>query len=398
MATNVSDTVITRSPLTTSDITIPVGDDTNVTINKDNTLFYQNRLKTFENWMLTFISPETMANAGFYYTGFKDRVSCYYCREIFDYWKRDDDPCRVHVLRSPRCQFLIKYYNNMVTLSDISRFINSVSIIIDPSSLKFVNQKKYVSLESRLQSFGRFKGKGITQELKVLCRSGLVYVGDGIHDEMICFCCGYSIMNWEINDDPWIEHARRQPKCIYLRLCLGNNLVKSIERRLNMMLLKNKFMLNSRTFYDDIIETLKPIPIESLKKFISSGLNDDYVEPYSSTVPIPEALLCKICYIGRIEVLLRPCGHVIACIQCAITLKECSICRRTITIMIRIGVYGEIDDNNIDDAMCMMCKKRSIQAVSIPCRHATTCIQCTEEEQRCFICFNRVYAYLHVYI
>lgn len=382
-----------RSPATCSDVTIPVKHITNVTINKDNTLFYEHRLKTFENWTLTFISPETMANAGFHYTGFRNRVSCYYCREIFDYWKRDDDPYRVHVLRSPRCQFLRKYHKDMIELSDVSRFINSVSITINPSDVKFVNQKKYVSLESRLQSFRQFNGK--SKELKVLCKSGLVYIGDGIDDEMICFCCGCIIMNLKANDNPWIEHARRQPECIYLRLCLGNDRVKSIKRQLNMMVLKNTIMLNSRTFYDDF-ETLRPI--ESLKKLLSSRLEADFVEPNLSAVNIPDALLCKICYIERIEVLFRPCGHVTACVQCAITLKECSICRRTITIMIRIGVYVKIDDNNINDATCMVCKKRSIQAVSIPCRHATTCIQCTEQEQRCSLCFQHVYAYLHVYI
>ncbi|CAI6374987.1 unnamed protein product [Macrosiphum euphorbiae] len=57
-------------------------------------VFFQNRLKTYETWTLgkRGPSPEDLAEAGLYYTGYEDRVSCYFCCKIFGRWGHDDVP------------------------------------------------------------------------------------------------------------------------------------------------------------------------------------------------------------------------------------------------------------------------------------------------------------------
>lgn len=70
------------------------------------TTAYFNRLKTFNSeWPLDFITPRTMANAGFHYKGIKDRVGCSYCSREFDEWKHGDDPIVDHKRNSPQCAF-----------------------------------------------------------------------------------------------------------------------------------------------------------------------------------------------------------------------------------------------------------------------------------------------------
>jgi hypothetical protein len=66
---------------------------------------YENRLKTFINWPLTFITPDKMAKAGFYYTGMQDKVRCVYCLHVFECWGKDDDPYMEHKFTSPQCQY-----------------------------------------------------------------------------------------------------------------------------------------------------------------------------------------------------------------------------------------------------------------------------------------------------
>ena len=40
---------------------------------------------------------------------------------------------------------------------------------------------------------------------------------EGPHDNVKCFCCDIGLKNWQIDDNPWIEHARWSPRCRYLR-------------------------------------------------------------------------------------------------------------------------------------------------------------------------------------
>lgn len=68
---------------------------------------YENRLKTFHEseWKLNFITPNQMANAGFYYLGQQDRVRCMFCSTELDYWQQGDDPLVEHKRKSPQCPF-----------------------------------------------------------------------------------------------------------------------------------------------------------------------------------------------------------------------------------------------------------------------------------------------------
>lgn len=62
------------------------------------------RLKTFINWPVSFISKDELAEAGFYYTKFSDRVICYYCNVEVGNWVMGDDPAGEHLKHSPNCK------------------------------------------------------------------------------------------------------------------------------------------------------------------------------------------------------------------------------------------------------------------------------------------------------
>ncbi|OWF52348.1 E3 ubiquitin-protein ligase XIAP [Mizuhopecten yessoensis] len=56
-----------------------------------------------------------------------------------------------------------------------------------------------------------------------LSDAGFIYAGYG--DLVRCFCCGGALRNWLPGDDPWIEHARWFPECVYLRQSKGDNFI-----------------------------------------------------------------------------------------------------------------------------------------------------------------------------
>lgn len=46
-----------------------------------------------------------------------------------------------------------------------------------------------------------------------------------VADYVRCFSCDGGLRNWEVNDDPWVEHARWFGKCCFLRLVKGQDFI-----------------------------------------------------------------------------------------------------------------------------------------------------------------------------
>ncbi|CAG2255228.1 unnamed protein product [Mytilus edulis] len=65
------------------------------------------RLSTFQTWPTSIQQhPETMAEAGFYYTGNNDHVRCFHCGIGLQNWDSEDNPFVEHARWSQECQFL----------------------------------------------------------------------------------------------------------------------------------------------------------------------------------------------------------------------------------------------------------------------------------------------------
>ena len=70
-------------------------------------VFYEDRLKTFENWPKQ-MTPDkySLARAGFYYTGEGDKVTCFACKLSLGHWERDDEALIEHNKWSANCAYL----------------------------------------------------------------------------------------------------------------------------------------------------------------------------------------------------------------------------------------------------------------------------------------------------
>jgi hypothetical protein len=53
----------------------------------------------------------------------------------------------------------------------------------------------------------------------------------GIGDRVRCFCCDGALRNWERGDDPWVEHARWFPRCLFVRQQKGQAFIDDVARR-----------------------------------------------------------------------------------------------------------------------------------------------------------------------
>jgi len=83
----------------------------------------------------------------------------------------------------------------------------------------------FSSFSSRFKTFKLFPSN-TSQNKYTLSECGLKY--SGVDDVVECFCCGLILYNWERLDDPWIEHCRFSPSCLYVLLMKGNQYVQNI--------------------------------------------------------------------------------------------------------------------------------------------------------------------------
>ena len=156
--------------------------------------------------------------------------------------------------------------------------------------------KRFNTFDARFATFYDWP-PGLKQRPRELAEAGLYY--QGASDEVHCYKCSGILKGWQDDEQPWTEHARYFPLCTHLRLVKGDNFVKEVQK---------------------------------LEKFTRQRPAAAFA---SETQDIPEDIVCKLCMAQEITTVLLPCGHFFTCSNCALLLRECSICRKTIKAYVR---------------------------------------------------------------
>jgi len=103
---------------------------------------YEERLKTFQKLMWPVglkQKPNMLAEAGFFYTGASDMVTCFYCNGGLQNWELCDTPFEEHAKYYPDCGFL----NITMSPQYVKRFHNGKTN--NNLAMHIVNQFKSVS-------------------------------------------------------------------------------------------------------------------------------------------------------------------------------------------------------------------------------------------------------------
>lgn len=341
------------------------------------------RLKTFEGWPVTFISASAMAAAGFYYLKVGDRVRCAFCGVEVGCWVEGDDPLQDHQRWSPSCRFIRKLPSGNIPLSSTQHssdhprengfdpcvcghygiefrpFAGSENGTngkdrSTPSLEKLGIHKSrapsfpnYASPEARLRSYEMWP---IALKLKpnMLSDAGFFYTGKG--DQTICFHCGGGLKDWEESDEPWVEHARWFSKCSYVLMVKGKDFVDEVCGRKSEED-KDKSedgdVVGDERPVSNSIQARSSTPSSSKEcvnktseaRPVASSSSSSETSSLSSTSPASssssDSRLCKICYTDEMGVVFLPCGHLVACVKCALSLTTCAVCRQPVTATVR---------------------------------------------------------------
>lgn len=230
----------------------------------------EQRLLTFETWPIEHIvSKEKLAENGFIYLGRGDEVRCVYCKVEIMRWEVGDDPVQHHRRWAPQCILNKSAGQDVCGTRELSH-----------------NYPAYQQFSTYLLRLKTFKDWPIAlnQKPDEMARAGFFYTGEG--DKTKCFFCDGGLKDWEINDDPWEQHAQSFPNCKFVKDYF-------FPRSLNKNV-KNKITTN-----------------EDIK-------------------------MCQICDDGEINHAIQPCGHVGACVNCIMKKDTCPFCRQKITNVLKL--------------------------------------------------------------
>jgi len=121
--------------------------------------------------------------------------------------------------------------------------------------------------------------------------------------------------------------------------------------------------------------------------------------------------MCNICYKSERNIAFIPCGHVIACINCAFTMDACGMCRESYTMVLRVLMYSKakyrkvknLATTNIEcskepNLLCKICKKEEMQLVFLSCRHVYSCVKCGSNLENCPLCQKPILATIQIYL
>ncbi|XP_015918264.1 putative inhibitor of apoptosis isoform X1 [Parasteatoda tepidariorum] len=430
----------------------------NINYNKMKTL--DDRLKSFEKqWPLNNIDISKLAAAGFFYLGVEDKVQCPFCKGIVSNWESKDDPFEEHKKHFPWCDYLSDENHTIEKLpwfhsksEDLCG--NMQKHVLEQASVKskLLDQDQehlnleqlgihlysspahpqQASLSARLRSFTAWpKTAPVSKE--DLANAGFFYIGIGDHTK--CFHCNGGLCNWEVGDDPWVEHAKWFCNCHFLRLNKGDEFVEEVlKTNVPENMLEKKAEDVSKFFCSDTLlaKVDEAMASSAVKYVLDSGLFPHYI--------VRVAVLRQIEETGSSFSDLNDLCSAVSCLKDemeklpvdreksaeSLNLNELDIRKCTISEMNQEqssaaeghsqgslqGIHESADcstklvpqkcadksETSGDHCLCKICMDKEVGVVFLPCGHLLACTECAGAMELCPMCRKPIQATIRAYL
>lgn len=263
------------------------------------------RISSFRNFpSYVHQSRESLAEAGFFYSGKDDVVYCFFCGQGLRSWEPCDDPWVEHASWSPKCVYL-----KNVKGQDFIDLVQCSKSNQNPTE----NTNDNTSSATTVQHNGNSSTSNVTPTKLLM---------DTIAAESL-IRCGYE------------REAIRRAIKVYLQRN-GETTFRATD------IVSIIFELEDANA-DDNDENEDPTSASNNTAVTNSNKTQTNKSDPKDTKILSEshALLeenkqlkdqtcCKICIEQEVSIVFLPCGHLCACVECAPALKLCPICRTMI--------------------------------------------------------------------
>ncbi|XP_075032811.1 baculoviral IAP repeat-containing protein 7 isoform X2 [Mixophyes fleayi] len=230
------------------------------------------RLATYRNWpQYAEVTPDQLAQAGFFYTGYRDNVRCFHCDGGLRNWERGDNPWAEHAKWFPRCEFLIQS--------------------MGPGYIRSIQDIQFSSPESTPESRRSSDRSPNTPS------------------------------NSPSDCQAFLQSSIAQGA---LQMGFDENLVAS--------LVESRFLLVGAPYssVSDLVHDLVQADEERTACTTETALSTE-----EQLRRLKEERICKVCMDREVSMVFVPCGHLVVCKDCAPNLRHCPICRATIRGSVR---------------------------------------------------------------
>lgn len=340
------------------------------------------RLRTFRDWPPALKQqPQELADAGFYYIGLSDQVKCFYCDGGLRNWQPEDDPWVEHARWFQKCVF--------VRLRKGDEFIKTCIESKPPE-----NNEEAVSLESPREvteeDIRAVMSEAIVRQVlsmgidasrvKMAIKKQLQNYGSGFDTPEHLINAAFSVQRQQERRE---NYDTMNPNGALLDRSQHRSYDEVTSRRYEDLAFssddddvptetfaslppnvhlnpRNNSASNSRTVPSVASSSssssqpttpVQPSKAEAVPSnpaaaataaaSISTSSNAAKVsEPMEQDLEVENARLkeqrtCKVCMDGEVGVVFLPCGHLICCVNCAPSLKDCPVCRCNIQGTVR---------------------------------------------------------------
>lgn len=195
--------------------------------------------------------------------------------------------------------------------------------VVPPDDLPWraVRSLMYMTPLERLNTFSKWPLLG---SVGIMAEAGFYYTG--ISDYIRCYYCALGLRNLD-GRDPWALHTRAQPKCDFLYLMKGEHFVENARRK-------------PPTEEEAAEAAAFAIAKEKTFSLKLTGNENRQEENEAENLIRPREkisiLKCQICIFAERQTMFKPCRHCIYCMQCALQMTKCPLCRKPFDSIERI--------------------------------------------------------------
>ncbi|XP_018331076.1 death-associated inhibitor of apoptosis 2 [Agrilus planipennis] len=294
----------------------------------------ESRLRSFASWPEDLIqTPDSLAQAGFYYEGSGDQVRCFHCDGGLRHWDPQDDPWTEHARWFPKCAY--------VQLVKGNDFVRACAFEQDTA---FGTEEEVPRRRSEPVQRREVSDREIQAHLN--SEAGLAALSIGLHvgrvkqaikEKLEQTGVGFSTadalieatLNLQREEEDISEPSSTQISQEASRLLseVLENCIPPVSQQQETSETVPKDDVNDGTAKDVGNDTeLKEVSIMKVPKMLSLEEENRLLK---------EARLCKICMDFEVGIVFLPCGHLTTCVNCAPNLKNCPVCRSAIKATVR---------------------------------------------------------------
>jgi hypothetical protein len=299
-----------------------------VPVSKPNYASEHARLHTFINWPKNCpVQPKELIDAGFYYTGNGDKVTCFKCGIILAGWEAHDTPWGEHEKWSKSCPLVVEHLCRRNPHSPVrgprpqeQMWTSPPTVpgpVAGPSETTGTNVGKMVRLppkegesSAKADQQKKTSENSSTEEIFYLEKAVQKLVDEGRYE--------YAML----------KAATQQ------RIKIEGSSINSMEE-----------LIDAVESYEELCNQQSAVVNTPGTSGNPSGQPGEVVFPDPEALQVQvnklkDAHRCKICLDREVGIVFLPCGHIVCCPKCARELHAkqeplCPICRRRIDSTIR---------------------------------------------------------------